>query len=456
MRSPKLEAETPIRRMITSIRTAEWSKPLRNASLVSIGKSSQAVMSLGFVALAARTLGMEDFGRLVLIHGLVFGLSQMIRFQTGQAVIRYGAEARADDDIPRLQRLIKFGVLLDLMAAPIGLLLIMSIIGPAADLFKIAPDIRDEIRLYGYSIVAMVAVSTPFGVLRLLDRFDLLAVQTTIAPGIRLAGSLFLFFVEGGLVGFLIVWFIAAIVSRLVLFGMAWGELRRHGVLQNVGQRHENQLKPEVGIWRFILGLNLSRSLFLSREQIGLLMAGALLGPAAGGVFRIAQQLSDILIKPSTKLLMPAIYPELARLQGAQDHVLRRAMVLRTSAIAGGIAIAVLVALAAAGRPLITAFAGAEYIEAYVPMLWLASSGLVTVVSFPLEPLLSSTGRIKQLVMSQFIATSTYIVLALVLVDLYELTGVAMATLGGVLCSTAILLATSRDLFASSQHQSSP
>lgn len=432
--------------MLSALRSARWAKPLRSASLVSIGKVAQAVMSLAYVAMAARALGMETFGMLALVHGLVFGLSQIIRFQTWQAVIRYGAQALRNNDVSRLQRLVRFTTLLDLSAAIMGLALIMVLIGPAGDLFGIPTDQQDEMRLYGFSIVAMVLAATPLGVLRLLDRFDLVAIQTTIAPSIRLAGTLYLFLTEAGLVGFLVVWFAAAVVSRIVLLAMAWGELGKRGFLKNIGQRHENQLSPEDGIWRFILAHNLSRGLFLSQAQIGLLMAGALLGPAAAGLFRIAQQFSDILIKPATKFLIPAIYPELAKLQAAGDHALRRSMILRTALFAGGIAVALLVVLIVFGEALITAFVGTGYAGAYAPMLWLALAGLITVIAFPLEPLLSSTGRMKQIVFAQLVATLLYFALILILVKPYGLVGVGIATFGAVLSSTFILMLFGRDL----------
>jgi O-antigen/teichoic acid export membrane protein len=444
--SPGVKSEAQYQGAITALRSAQWLKPLRSASIVSIGKAMQAVMSLAFVALAARALGMEAFGMLALIHGLVFGLSQIIRFQTWQAVVRYGAQALQTNDTDRLQRLVKFTTMLDVIAAITGLTLIMVVIVPAGDLFKVPPDLHDEIRLYGISILVMVMASTPLGVLRLLDRFDLIAIQTTIAPAIRLAGTLYLFLTGGGLVGFLAVWFAAAVVSRITLLAMAWGQLGKEGLLENIGKRHESQLMPEVGIWRFVLAQNLSRGLFLSQAQMGLLMAGGLLGPAAAGVFRIAQRFSDILIRSATKILMPAIYPELAKLQASQDHDLRRSMILRTALLAGGIAATVLIILTVSGKTMITSFVGADYAAAYIPMLWLALAGLITVVAFPLEPLLSSTGRVKHIVMAQFLATIFYLVLILVLAKPYGLTGVSMATLGAVLSSTFILALSGRDL----------
>ena len=67
-------------------------------------------------------------------------------------------------------------------------------------------------------------------------------------------------------------------------------------------------------------------------------------------------------------------------------------------------------------------------------------------VAFPLEPLLSSSGRTKQIVFAQLLATILYLALALVLVNSHGLAGVAMATLGAVLSSTLILALSGRDL----------
>ena len=121
-------------------------------------------------------------------------------------------------------------------------------------------------------------------------------------------------------------------------------------------------------------------------------------------------------------------------------------MVVRTSLLVGGIAAGVLVLLIVFGKMMIAAFVGADYTDAYAPMLWLALGGVVSVIAFPLEPLLSSTGRTKQIVFAQFLATLLYLVFALVLVEFYGLSGVAMATLVAVSSSTVILALSGRDL----------
>src|SRR3546814_3454387 len=67
--------------------------------------------------------------------------------------------------------------------------------------------------LYGLSVLFMVT-ATPTGLLRLYDRFDLLAVQTNVGALARLAGAAAVFLAGGGITDFLLVWFAASVVAR--------------------------------------------------------------------------------------------------------------------------------------------------------------------------------------------------------------------------------------------------
>lgn len=433
---------------------APWLKPLRSAGIVGTGKTVSALMSMATVALAARALGTEAFGLLALVHGLVFGLSQLIRAQSWQAVIRYGSEALETSDIPRFQRLIKFTTILDILAACTGLVLLQLFMGPAATAFDLPAAMHDTARLYGFAILFMVTTASPLGLLRLFDRFDLIAVQTTVASAVRLAGAVWLFLHEGTLAGFLLVWFIAVAASRLVLLVMAWRETARRGYLTGIMKKKEKQLRPEPGIWRFIFGHNLSRGLFLSQAQFGLLMVGWLLGPAAAGLFRIAQQVAELLIKPAAKLLIPAIYPELAKLRGGDQFQARRVMMLRTAVLTGAGALAVFAVFVFWGRDIITLLAGSAFAGAYTPMLWLAAAGVITTFAFPLEPLLSSVGRVRQIVFSQLAGAGLYIALLYILIGTHGLSGAGMATFFAFSLGAAVMALFSRDLIGRRQAES--
>jgi O-antigen/teichoic acid export membrane protein len=422
-------------------------KPIQSAGIVGIGKALQGIMSLVYVALAARTLGVVDFGSLMLIHSLVFGASQILRFQTWQAVIRYGSEAVQNNQGARFKKLIRYLYRLDLIAAVIGLAFILLVMAPAARLFELPPEMVGVTQIYGLSIAFLIMTSTPMGILRLFDRFDLIAHQTVVAPFVRFIGALFLFFTSGDLTGFLIVWFIASIISRIALQFFAMRELRRAPIWK---QTDEPYTGHEPGILRFILSHNLSRGLNVSQPQIALLVVGWLMGPAAAGVYKIAQQFADIIIKPVDKLLIPAIYPELAKLQGESGRKERRQVLAGNAIFAGLMAVTVLVFLIGFGDEIIATIIGPAFRESYGPMVVLTLAGAVTLIAFPLGPLLSSAGRIKHMIAIDITVVVLYIASIIVLAPALGLIGPAYAAVIASSASALLLFLAGRDLFRKS------
>lgn len=406
-----------------------WLRPIRNAGVLLTGRSVQAVASLVALALAARALGSGAFGSLVLLHGFAVTVAAIAKFQSWQAVLRYGAPALEQRDLPRLGRVLKFCLLLDTASAAIGLAVVLMAIEPALRLFGLPMELADAARAYGTLVLFMMLNSTPTGVLRLLDRFDLISVQSTVAPLIRLVGCAVLLFWGGGLIEFLAVWFVSAALGRVVLCAFAVFALTHRDILGCLDLSLKGVACPEPGIWRFVAGTNVNGSLRLAQSQLGVLAVGWLVGPAAAGMFRIATQFADLLVKPNNKLLVPAIYPELTRLAAQQRFQERADMVRRTILFAGGVSAVLLALLVVAGKPLITLAAGPEFADAYPTMICLAVAGLIGAWTFPLEPLLVADGRVGETVATRTLAIVAYIGL---LYGLLPVIGVIGAGVAGI------------------------
>jgi len=404
-----------------------WLRPIRNAGVLLTGRSVQAVASLAALALAARALGSEAFGSLVLLHGFAVTVAALAKFQSWQAVLRYGAPALEDRDMPRLGRLLKFCLLLDGASAVIGVAVVLAAIGPALRLFGIPMELADAARAYGTVVLFMMLNSTPTGVLRLLDRFDLISVQSTVAPLLRLVGSAALLLWGGGLIEFLVVWFVSAALGRVILCAFAVFALVRRDILGRLDLSLQGVARPEPGIWRFVAGTNVNGSLRLAQSQLGVLAVGWLVGPAAAGMFRIATQFADLLVKPNNKLLVPAIYPELTRLAAQQRFQERADMVRRTILFAGGVSAVLLALLVVAGEPLIALAAGHEFADAYPTMVCLAVAGLIGAWTFPLEPLLVADGRVAETVAVRTLATAAYLGLLYALLPALGVIGAGVA-----------------------------
>ena len=400
--------------MSTSPKSTTWRRPLKNAGIVGIGKGMQGVMSLLALALAARQLGVEAFGLFVLIHAMMFGVSQILRLQSWQAVLKYGAEALHDGNAERLRDLVRYCFTLDIMAGLVGTAGMVLAAGPLAGLFGL-PDQQIWIaQIYSISILFILLTPTQLGVLRLFGRFDLVAWQTMIGPAVRTLGSLFLFFCvpEAGLLAYLTLWFIGGAVARQAMFVMALLVLRRENMPSGFFRPIYNgcmMSSPEPGLLRFVFGHNLGRGLNAAQDHIALVLVGGILGPAAAGLFKIAQKFSDILAKPAAKFLIPAIYPEFARFEASGDHQEKKRMIRKNMVVVGAVSVALFLVLVFAGEYLIEIFSGPDYKPAYWPMILLALAGLVVTLSYPLEPMLSAAGRVRAIILAYGVGLAVYL-----------------------------------------------
>lgn len=433
------EAE-PRPRLIERLRRKAWLKPVRNAGVLLIGRTAQGVLSLAAVALAARALGAVDFGALVLLHSFVLMVGEIAKFQSWQAILRYGAPALEAGAVARLQAVVRFGLLLDAVGAVVAAAIVLLAIVPAARLFAIPAELHEVARLYGLSVVFFVLNPAANGVLRLCDRFDLVSAQSAVAPLIRAAGAGALYAAGMGLPAFLAVWFAATLVGRLYLLGAAWHELRRRGLTEGFWRSWHESVRPEPGIWSFSIATHLNTSLAMVQQHLGTLAVGWLLGPAAAGLFRVARQFANVLAKPTHKLLVPSIYPELARLTAQGRTRARTKMVVRTTLLTGAVAVVIFGLLAAFGEMLIGLVVGPAFTRAYPTMLWLALAAMLTTWTFPVPPLLISTGWVHLVVAVRLGATAAYLLALYFGIAWFGLAGAGMAAVVNVALGPPLML----------------
>ncbi|MGQ9367810.1 lipopolysaccharide biosynthesis protein [Azospirillum sp. ST 5-10] len=415
-----------------------FARLIRNVSVLLTGKSLNGVLSLAYTALAARALGLEGLGLLVLVHAYAQAVGELAKFQSWQAVLRYGAMALRQDDTAHLGRIIRATMRLDLLSATVGVVVGGAVAWLAGPWLGWPAELAPLVALYTVSSAFMVG-GTSVGVLRLFDRFDLLAFQNTSGSLVRLVGAALLYGVGGGLEAFLAVWFAATLVAGLLQIASAWRELRRRGV-RVAGRGPRRPLTADhADFWRFVWSTNLTATIALAPNQFATLGVGFLLGPAAAGLYRIARQLGEALTKPA-KLLVPVIYPEFARLSAEEDLASLRRLVLQAVALSAAVSVAVLAVLAAAGEAILVLIAGPPFAAGYPVMLMLGVAASITLWSFPLEPLLMATGRVGPALRTRLASALTHAGLLVVLVWAVGLNGAGLAAIAGALTGFVGLL----------------
>lgn len=399
---------------------------LRNAGVLLGGKVATALLNLGAFGIAMHSLGAAQAGVLVLVHGFAQAAASLVKFQSWQAVLRFGAGSLEPERRSEFQALLRFTAGLDLGSALLGSLLCALaawLLGPAFGW----PDAILPLAAFYATSTAFMVTATPIGVLRLFDRFDLLARRDAAGAACRLLGAGLAAALGGGLPGFLAAWYAATMLGGVLLIVAGWREVARRGLLRPVpGGRRIRAALAHPGIWGFAWSTNLMTTLSLGSGHLALLCVGWMLGPAAAAVFALARQLGEAALKPS-RFLTPALYPELARLAAAGDRNGLRRLLGRGLRLSAALALGLLLVLAVLGEWLLRLVGGAEAAAGYPVMLWLAAGASIGLAGFALEPLLVSIARHGLALRLRALSTAAFLPLALLGLALFGLPGVGMA-----------------------------
>jgi O-antigen/teichoic acid export membrane protein len=274
--------------------------------------------------------------------------------------------------------------------------------------------------LYMLSIAFMVS-ATPLGLLRLFDRFDVLARQAALIALFRLVAIVVAWAAHAPMAGFLLAFAVGTVGSWLYLAGSAWGELRRRGLTRDFDWT--GPLGRDLpGVWRFAWNTNLATTLDVAFTQVATLVVGALVGPTEAAFWRVGRQVADAIAKPA-KLLSPALYPELAKLRAEKRHDAMWRLVRQVGLLAGGAGALLLAVSTFGGGPLIRLVMGEAFAPAAVVMTWQVAAAVIGIFALPLEPMLISLGKPGRAVLVRLAASAAFLIALPFLVTRFGLIG---------------------------------
>jgi O-antigen/teichoic acid export membrane protein len=360
---------------------------LKNSGYLAASRGVAAACSLFTLALAGRGLGLMLFGVLTLIISFTKAASGIAKFQSWQLIVRYGGQGLAAGNPEQFKSSTGFAAALDILSGIIGMIAAVILLPFIARWVGIDQQYLWLAMLYCTLLPTMGAAS-PNGVLRTLDRFDLISWSSTLTPICRavLVGGAFI--AGAPLPVYVGIWFITDLLGDLYQWFLAWRELRRHGLHAGI----RPTLKPTdlPGAWRFAIQINLASGILTVWGPVARLAVGGFLGPAGAALFAIASNLADSAQKPAD-MLGKAFYPEIVRMDLKSKKPWN--LMLRSAALATGIAAIGVLVIVLGGKPLIALLFGKAFIGAYEPLLVLALVPVLGVLSFPLAPMLYALGK---------------------------------------------------------------
>src|SRR3982750_4330524 len=255
---------------------------LKNSSYLAVSRIVAAIASVASLSLAAHSLGVLAFGALILITSYAQAVSGFAKFQSWQLIVRYGGRALQGEH-EAFKASTGFAFALDATSGIGGMLVAVAVLPLIAKWVGIRPDLLWLGGVY-FPLLPTMGSATPSGVLRALDRFDLISWQSTATPISRVILVSIAYFSGAPFEAFVAAWYVTDLAGDLFLWFLAWRELRRRGLLEGI----RPTLKPErlPGAWRFAIHVNLTASVQAAWGPIARLVVGGLLGPAGAALFR--------------------------------------------------------------------------------------------------------------------------------------------------------------------------
>ena len=406
---------------------------LKNSSYLAVSRIVAAVAGLATVSFAAHALGLLLLGALILIDSYARAVSGIAKFQSWQLIVRYGSRALLGEH-EDFKASTGFAFGLDVISGIGGMIVAAAVLPFAAPWVGIGQSQLWLAMLY-CTLLPTMASATPAGVLRALDRFDLISWQSTMTPICRMVLVGIAFFARAKFAAFVAAWYVSTLAGDLYFWFLAWREMRRRGLLAGI----RPTLRPETlpGAWRFAIHVNLTASVQAAWGPIARLIVGGLLGPAGAALFRVASALSDAAGKPAD-LLAKAFYPEVVRMDLSSRKPWK--LMLRGTVLATALAILAILVLLIGGQPFLTFFFGKEFLGAYDALVILMLVPFLSVLSFPMPPMLYALDRPDAPLKARLVGTILYFLIIAPLSWRLGVEGAAIAFVIGNVGTVAIMM----------------
>lgn len=348
---------------------------------------------LGFLqtAIAARLLGVSEFGALGLIVTLTTVAQLLVGFRMNEFVVRY-LPPRLDEGRQReAAAFLKAGLLVESASSLIGFVALWCAAPWLSRWFLDGTAAVPLIRIFAFSVLGTAALQSSLGALQAFDRFR---TQFVWATGLRcglLLGVLAAWAAGAELRHFVVAYAAAHGLAGVWVTARAWREAgRRLGGDWFV--RPIGDLEGKVGeASRFALSTNVSGTLSLVVKDADLLWIGYFLPNAQVGLYRVALSVVKLFFAP-TGPMARAIYPELSRALGTDRPRVALSLIRRFTALSAAWVLPLGLLLFVFSRPLLVGVYGPEFADAAAALRFLVVGMGISQILLWKRPALLSLG----------------------------------------------------------------
>jgi O-antigen/teichoic acid export membrane protein len=426
---------------------------LHNAGLIVGGRMTFGLLNLGTNAIILRAFGAADLGMVMLLVAYIRLFGEVVKFESWQAVLRFGVIAQDRGEDNQLRRLIGLALSIDFVTMSLAITVSILLIPQAALWFGWNDQIT-AIAPWFMILIVFITNATPNGVLRLFDRVEIIALQHGLNAVVRFVLVMGAMMLDGSVEHLAWAWFIAFVISGSVTMGVCAYELIKRDLRPLISLKWRKTGRIFPGIWHFLLMSNLISSGPLLVTHVTTLFVGAQLGAAQAAVLQLARQIASGVTTPA-RLLGPLMLPDYSRLSGRgdwtglRDLLVKQLKITAIAAIGGGLILFAVLPL------VVELLFGAKMLVHIWLFRLLLLTALINTFGFSLHHAMFSANKGGTALLIQLAAMSVYFTIMFSGIWVIGLNAIGLAMIGFAITARGLTLVIGRRLLKKRINRSS-
>lgn len=425
-----------IRKMRSAVgRDAFWKNLFRNSFWAFVGESSASIIGLVVTVALIKIIGSDSYGVLILAQSYMLIMDTIVNVQSWKSVIQYGQRCIVEKNIERLNSFIKLGSILDISTAVLCMVIALLLAEPIGSLFGWSNELIFCSQLFSITIISHFS-GTPIAILRLYNKFHLVALQKMIGALVKLAAILVLYFAMGSmdLRMAAIVYCVSEVINNILLIIFAIAVYRKHSCLKNIFCAK----LPEKGsgFIGFTIWGTISEAVDIPVNNLDVFLVSTL-GTATVSIYKVFKQCVGILYKVSSPI-QQSIMPQFSELNARKDSKRGFEIVLKIHRAMMTIVMPIAIVVGLLSPVWLKIIYGDMYAnEWHILILYLIVQTYALSYS-TIHPYFLSLNQPKKSAIYVFVSNTIYFILAFILVDQIGLMGMVLAF--AVQCTLVIWL----------------
>lgn len=420
---------------------------------VGIWQAAMSVADLVQLALIAHLLGLTEVGRLALVMSFVALVGRFFDVRVGTASTTFGARRLHANDARGAAGVFQLSYLVDATTGVLSLVIVAAL-APVVGPHLIQGDGTKLILLFALTLLVSTVDDTSITILRVLDRFRLIAAYTVCLQGLRIAFVVAALLVSRSLTAVLVSLLAYDLVGAVVNAFMAARVFRRSCGF-SLRAPALGAFREKRPMLRMMFHTNLVSYARLAQVQLPTLLVGTLSGATQAGVYKIGTA-AGLMVGRLADPAYSALLPRLSRLWAAERRAEIRRLIDRATLIATSAMALALIFMIALRQPVLELIGGHAALVAATVLVLTAVAQAVDGALFWNVGVLFAAGRSRSVSLIVIGGAVLQLGLLVPLTVLFDANGAAIAFCVTMITTNLVLAASAMRVLAGASPSQEP